>query len=517
MFDLSEYAPITPINVTALQVMLEEYPDKCKAKFLVDGFKNGFKIGFTGKHESFCCGNLKSADEKLPKLRELILKEIKLGRIKGPFLKEPLPNTRVSPLGMVPKKGEDGSFTGWQKITHLSYPRKGEFGSIKGGIDPADTKVKYQLFDEAVKLCVQLGTEGYLAKSDLKSAFRQLPIHSTDLHLLGFRLDSLWFLDVCMPFGLAIACKVYEDFSTVLHWVVAKLVGDLIRHYLDDFLLGGRDQLRCQQNLRKFKQVCDHLGIPIAEDKTTLPTQIITFLGLVLNMRDQVIGIPQHKVDKALRQINYVLAAKTVRVKLLQSLTGLLNFVGKAIPGARCFNHRFYSAMVIPKDRKIHPYYHIKVAEELKEDLRVWKVALKELNFTIPFRFVVADELLDLQLYMDASPLGWGVWYQKKYWVYGAWTRTLQAEDKIALAEMLTALIALHLFIEEFQGQHVLIHVDNTNMVSWINNQTSPIPEALYLIRQLVAMSIKHQVLVKAEYMEYEANVCADHLSRLQV
>ncbi len=424
----------------------------------------------------------------------------------------------VFPMGMVPKKDDQGQFVGWRKIMHLSYPRKGDFGSVNSGIDPADTKVKYQSFDDAVALGISLGPQGYLAKTDLKSAFRQLPIHPEDLHLLGFRIDALWFLDVCMSFGLAIACQVFEKFSTALHWSVSTLIRDLLIHYLDDFLLGGgRNQQTCKANLNTFDRVCRELGVPVARDKTTPPTQVLSFLGLLLDMRRQVISIPANKVDKVLRQIQYALSIKVVRVKFLQSMVGQLNFVGKAIPGVRCFNRRFYSALILPKDRKIHPYYHVKVTPELREDLLVWKTELKELNCTVPFRFVVPGHIWDVQLYTDASSVGWGVWYQESRWAYGAWSCKLMTQDRVTLAEMLAVLIAMQLFMEEFQGEHVVIHVDNTNVVSWVNNQTSPVPEALHFIRKMVAMSIKHQVLVKARYIRSEDNIHADLLSRLQV
>lgn len=46
---------------------------------------------------------------------ELITKEINLGRVAGPFTTSPLPNLRLSPIGLVPKR--DGTL---RLIHHLS-------------------------------------------------------------------------------------------------------------------------------------------------------------------------------------------------------------------------------------------------------------------------------------------------------------------------------------------------------------------------------------------------------------
>ncbi len=291
------------------------------------------------------------------------------GRVEGPFRKEPLPLAHQSPIGMVPKKNDEGHQVGWRKITYLSYPRTGTFRSVNSNIDP-DTHVKYQTFDQVVSLYMELGRGSFLAKSDLKLAFRQLPIHKEDLNLLGFRIDSLWFIDKCMPFGLVIACKVFKKFSSVIYWRVAQLIAESLLHYLDDFLLGGKNKEHCQRNLEVFQNTCQSLGVPISWEKTTLPMQRLSFLGLGLDMAKQTVGIPENKVLKALRQIEHLLNRKMLQVKNLQKLAGLLNFIRKAVPRARAFMRHLYDAMRI-QDRMPSPYLHVKMSEEVKADLKV--------------------------------------------------------------------------------------------------------------------------------------------------
>ncbi len=301
-------------------------------QFFLQGFYHGFRVECKGQRKSFQCDNLKSAKERLPVLRSLLHKEIQKGWIKGPFKKEPIPNTRVSPLGLVPKRDDKGNISGWRKITHLSYPKK-DGTSVNTRIDKHLASVQYQSFDDAVEMCHGLGQGAYLAKTDMKSAFRQLPIHKDDLNLLGCQVDGLWFLDVCMPFGLSIACKVFEEFSSAIHWRVTQLIGDKLVHYLDDFLLGARSKAKCSESLQVFRNVCTRVGMPIAEDKTVGPARKLSFLGLGLDTLKQCVGVPQHKIIKATKIVRSLLAAKVTTVRKLQVATGLLNFMSKAFIG----------------------------------------------------------------------------------------------------------------------------------------------------------------------------------------
>lgn len=76
----------------------------------------------------------------------------------------------VSPLGLVPKK-DPGQF---RLIHHLSYP---EGCSVNDGIDPAFCRVVYASFDTALKWVRRCGPGALMAKTDIESAFRLLPLH----------------------------------------------------------------------------------------------------------------------------------------------------------------------------------------------------------------------------------------------------------------------------------------------------------------------------------------------------
>lgn len=111
-----------------------------------------------------------------------VKKEVDLGRIAGQFSSPPMSNLKVSPIGVVPKS--DG---GWRLITHFSYPRG---VSINDGIGPDLCSVQYTSFDTVMDIIYNLGPSALLAKRDIKSAFRLLPGHPSDFHLLGMYLNG---------------------------------------------------------------------------------------------------------------------------------------------------------------------------------------------------------------------------------------------------------------------------------------------------------------------------------------
>ena len=100
--------------------------------------------------------------------------------------------------------------------------------------------VHYASFDKAVELVVKAGTSVWLAKADIKSAFRLLPVSPLDYELLGFTFDGMFYFDKCMPMGCSISCSLFEKFSSFLEYKVKQLgCTSLVTHYLDDYLFIG--------------------------------------------------------------------------------------------------------------------------------------------------------------------------------------------------------------------------------------------------------------------------------------
>ena len=119
----------------------------------------------------------------------------------------------------------------------------------------------------------------------------------------------------------------------------------------------------CNNIMSVFKLVCTQIGMPVSPDKSEGPTQIIEFLGLTIDTIKMVVRIPKDKMQ----DITLIL----VTMAELESLTGKLNFVTKAVPAGRSFTKRVYQSFQgIPKHR------HIDLKQPVLVDLHMWKLFL---------------------------------------------------------------------------------------------------------------------------------------------
>ena len=99
------------------------------------------------------------------------------------------------PLTVVPKKHSSL----WHTFYHLSYP---EGDSINDYIPKEPYALQYVRVDDAIRILLSLVPGSYMTKTDLKSAFRFIPIHPGDWHLMGIYWQSQYYIDLYLPFGL---------------------------------------------------------------------------------------------------------------------------------------------------------------------------------------------------------------------------------------------------------------------------------------------------------------------------
>ena len=206
---------VTPINFDRLSRHLEGYDINIK-NILVNGFKFGFDIGYRGvPNSNINVSNLKSALERPIVVSEKIRKELEANRLVGPFPYPPFEFFQINPIGLVPKKEPDT----FRLITHLSSP-PGQ--SINDGIDHEFSEVHYSSIQDAISLLINLGKGVFMAKCDIRSAFRLLPVLPEQYHLLGMKWNDNYYFDKCMPMGARSSCNLFELFSTCLEFISKK-------------------------------------------------------------------------------------------------------------------------------------------------------------------------------------------------------------------------------------------------------------------------------------------------------
>jgi hypothetical protein len=234
--------------------------------------------------------------------------------------------------------------------------------------------VKYSSIDDAVEMIQSLGKGAKLGISDIKKAFRLLPVWPGDFDLLGFRIKVKFYFDKFLPMGASISCAlpVFEKFSTFIQWAVEYESDNKpsILHYLDDFLFGGKSETtQCQETMHTFEQVCTSLGIPIANEKTKGPSTVITFLGVEFDTINMELRLPSEKLQKLQLQLDHILYKDKITLLQLQSLLGSLNLACRVVRPGRVFLRRLYDVSTLVKRQ----HHKIPINKSMKDDLKLWK------------------------------------------------------------------------------------------------------------------------------------------------
>ena len=494
--------------MSALASCLENYDPFAKA-YLLSGFKYGFDIGFRGEpNNDINVKNLLST-KKFPLIvSDAIAKEVKAGRLSGPFSHPPFPKFQISPIGVVPKKTE-GKF---RLIFNLSSP---EAKSINDHIPDFFSEVKYAPLSDAIDLLLKCGSHAFLAKTDIKSAFRIIPIKPDQHHLLCMSWNNAFYFDKCLPMGARSSCQIFESFSSALQFIAIDKRINFITHYLDDFLIVNNSKINGLKDLNKFVDTCKDIGIPLSNEKTILPTQIIDYLGFEINTVNETISLPSDKLLKCKQSIYDLINKKNSKctLKELQSLLGLLNFACTVIIPGRAFLQRLYHLTI--GIRK--PHFYITITRAAKEDLSLWLEFLSEYNGISLYREQMFLNPSIFQICTDASQsLGLGAVFGK-HWFYQKWPSTWWNSQNITFLELVPIVLALQVWGHILSNGYVKLLTDNEALSFSINKQSSKEPLVMSWIRKLVLLALRFNVVIKAFHIPGQFNSQSDSLSRLQI
>ena len=157
-----------------------------------------------------------------------------------------------------------------------------------------------------------MGQGTQMAKTDVQSAFRIIPVHPTDQWLLGMKWNGKYFIDTVLPFGLRLAPKIFNAVADAIQFIAHSKGVKWSVHYLDDFLFlsePGSDE--CQESLSTFQAVCACLGVPLALDKTYGPALALEFLGIIFDTSKMVLHLPDRKCSELMELIEEVRKRKS--------------------------------------------------------------------------------------------------------------------------------------------------------------------------------------------------------------
>ena len=496
----------TPVIAQSLYSMLANY-DPVVRNTLANGFTFGFDLGFRGRpNSSLHVKNLRSCLEFPEVVDRSIAKELEAGRFVGPLSTLPFREFQINPVGLVPKK-TPGEF---RMITNLSSPRG---TSINDGILEDFVHVSYSSLEDAIRLICRCGPSPFLAKLDIKHAYRLVPIRPSQYNLLCFRWKEKFFVDRSLPMGARSSAFIFEMFSSAIHFLAKQLGVLWLVHYLDDFLLISPSRIGCVEYMNLFIGLLRELGVPIAEEKTLGPLQCLEFLGYLIDTLNGEVRLPADKLQRCRDLIQSLLERPRCKVRKIMSLAGMLQFAcGVIVPG-RAFLVRLYNLV----RGKSNPEYSVSLTAEVKKDLVVWLDFLSNFNGISLYREQLFLSPEVIHVYTDASKnIGCGGVFGPR-WFAVVWPSEWWLAQNITFLELVPILVALTVWGPLLRNKYVYFHTDNEALSFCLNKLTSKEPLVMESIRSIVRLTLSFNIMIRAKHIAGFLNSMADALSRQQI
>ena len=380
--------------------------------------------------------------------------------------------------GMVPVPKPNGSIRICVDLTHLNK-------AVEREIHPMSS------VDESL---AKLGKSSMFSKLDANSGFWQVPLDEESRLLTTFITPYGRFCFNRLPFGIASAPEVFQKtMSTILEGL------DGVICHMDDVLIHGQNQKEHDTRVRAVLQRLQVAGLTL-NDKCEFSQQRVKFLGHIID--ETGVRVDPNKT-RAIREF-----PAPRNVKELQRFMGMVNQVGKFIPGLADMNEPL--RQLLCKDSAWHWGGEQQRSFEQIKDRLVSPEVLAHYDPGLPT--IIAA---------DASNTGMGaVLYQvqsdgKRRPVCYASRSLTETEQRYAVIEKeaLAATWACEKFTDYVLGLHFQVETDHKPLVALLNSkELAKMPPRLQRFR-LRMMRFDARTV----YIPGKQQLTADTLSRAPV
>ena len=338
--------------------------------------------------------------------------------------------TIISALGAVLKKA------GGVRIIHDASRPEGQslnsFASI-------ENKLTFETIANA-EMMIQPGW--YMAKLDLKAAYRSVLLHPSQYHLTGLKWtfsghkSGTYLVDTRLPFGARFSPGIFHNLTQAVKVIMAAKGFKGLVVYLDDFLVIEPTKERCAESLSTLIQLVRKLGFSIAWDKVTGPTRMLTFLGVELDTSTMEMRLPNDKLIEFKTLLDTFLARSRCSLRQCQELAGKMNWALNVVRAGRIYLRRFFEVMQSMKAR----HHKIILSAELRADIEWWQIMLSNFNGV---RLLQPDGPVNVT-YVQASAMGMGMVCEAD-WYYLCWHSDFPMMENIGWVDKEVAAMAITL------------------------------------------------------------------------
>ena len=396
----------------------------------------------------------------------------------------------------------------------------------------------------------------YMAKSDVDSAFRRIPVHPEHCKFMNYQLEGQYYNERFLTWGLKSSMFYFNRYTMLVRFMMIKDGYRNVLVYVDDFMYIDENEEECLNGWMHLNALLDRLGLPVCQKPAKLvkPTQRIKFLGLWIcsNTDGQgtcQISMDPEKLEKLRRLIREIInkdKSASVTTHDLDCLAGLMVHVGQTAFAARGFCK---STFAMKSDKK----FKGKLSKAFMCDMKFWikefeKYDGKSMVLHQPQlskEYWATDAAIDeypAAIKVDAKFVGIGSFRDglvmsvtgeskgefllnltrkcnRQQWQMAhvfPFRKKSPATHTIQFLELFAVWFDMSSDPSKFKDLHLPLRIDNKCALSWLIKGTAPVPY-MPLVRAIQKMMFENNITLYPVYVRSAGNKLADMASRGQV
>lgn len=265
----------------------------------------------------------------------------------------------------------------------------------------------------------------------------------------------------------------------------------------------------CLLNVQQTILLLESLGFIINKQKSKLePLQKQRFLGLVLNSADMKIELPESKVINTINLLNKFKVNSYHKIRDFASFIGVLGSLCPAAKYGWVYMKSFEREKFVALEKSNGNYgASIVLSSLVSDDLDWWKKNVNKIFMPIRSHQFV------LEIFSDASLTGWGACCGTSR-AHGFWDKNGR-HNPINLLELQAAFFGLKCFASNLKNCDILLRIDNTTAIAYINRMGGiQFKNLSYTSKLIWQWCEKRNIFIYASYISSKENEIADYESR---
>ena len=391
-------------------------------------------------------------------------------------------------------------------ILNLSYSHGASvnYSISKSHFDSRRFTLKFPMIDDIVQ-DILYTDDPVIFKIDVARAFRNLRVDPVDAVKFGISWGDQSYVDLSVAFGWTHGSAAFQMASDAIGFIM-KGMSCKIHAYIDDYVIVAQRGLAFE-HFNNLVNLFQELGLPMNEDKKTPPSDLLTCLGIQIDIPNATVSIDPYKLHSIFQECIKTNYKKFITKKGLQSLIGKLIYIHKCVAPARAFINRMLGHLRSSKNTK-----RIRLTSEFFSDLEWFLKFLPHFNGITMFKRLTIPSQETIHLDACLSGMG-GIWSNR---VYSCPALTIPGTKlHINHLDMFNIVLALRLWGRLCANASVCIRCDNLAVVQVVQNLRTKDNILAACVRNIWFICAMWNIDLRVNHIRGTLNVEADLLSRL--